>query len=179
MALNWTWIGPGLCRILFNLDWIRPVTCFINSGSGMDLDWVNGKNCVIFVIKKVFLLNFCTLFGWDFSFQKMFGLWFYLDWVLKIQDWIEIAKYDITDANKKLPTVCQPSSVHGTSDYYKVDGNSIFFIIIVTQSVRLYSAYAFAGQSIVQTIQRCVIIGYFALCKLVDGIFSQFFFFAG
>jgi len=36
LDLNWT--GSGLGRILLILDWIRAVKCFINLGSGLDLD---------------------------------------------------------------------------------------------------------------------------------------------
>jgi len=56
--------GSGLWRILFNLDWIQTVQCLINLGSGPDLDWLNRKICVIFVIEK---LLYWTLFGLGFS----------------------------------------------------------------------------------------------------------------
>ena len=41
----------------------------------------------------------------DFTFEKSFGLWLDLNWVLKYQEWIWIAKYDsplisVTKKNK-------------------------------------------------------------------------------
>jgi len=49
------------------------------------------KNCVIFVIQKLYFVNFLDL---DFKFLELFGLWLDLDWVLKIQECIQIAKLD-------------------------------------------------------------------------------------
>jgi len=43
IGLDLDWAGFGLCRILLNLDWIRTVNCFMNLGSGPNLDWVNVK----------------------------------------------------------------------------------------------------------------------------------------
>jgi len=59
-----------------------------------DLDWVNGKNGVIFAIKRPYFINFGLHMDLDFKYLTLFGLWLDLDWVLKIQDWIRIAKYD-------------------------------------------------------------------------------------
>ena len=51
------------------------------------------KNCVIFVIKKLYFVKFFGLYlDLDFPFVEVFGLWLVLEWVLKIQAWIE--KYD-------------------------------------------------------------------------------------
>jgi len=53
-------IGLDLIRLaitnFFHLDWIQTVNRFMNLGSGLDLDWVNGKNCGIFV--KLYFVNF-------------------------------------------------------------------------------------------------------------------------
>ena len=49
------------------------------------------KNYVIFVNKKLCFVNFLDL---DFEFLKLIGLWLDLDWVLKMQDWIRMAKSD-------------------------------------------------------------------------------------
>jgi len=38
----------------------------MNLGSGPDLDWVNGKNCLIFVYEMLYFVNFWTLFGLGF-----------------------------------------------------------------------------------------------------------------
>jgi len=38
IGLDLDWSGSGLCRILLNLDWIRTVNCFLNLGSGSDLE---------------------------------------------------------------------------------------------------------------------------------------------
>jgi len=38
IGLDLSWTGSGLGRILLILDWIRAVKCFINLGSGLDLD---------------------------------------------------------------------------------------------------------------------------------------------
>jgi len=59
-ALDWTWIGSGLCQILLNVDWIRSANCFINLGSGPDLDWVNGKELRNICYQKAI---FCLIFG--------------------------------------------------------------------------------------------------------------------
>ena len=95
IGLDLDWTGSGLWRILLILDWIRPVKCFINLGSGPDLDWVNGKNYIRFFIKKLYSVN-CLDYNWTWigNILNYFGLWLDLDWVLKIQDWIWIAKCD-------------------------------------------------------------------------------------
>jgi len=52
-------------------------------------------NSVIFFIKNlqfVKILDF--IWTWILHFLNFFGLWLDLDWVLKIQDWIWIVKYD-------------------------------------------------------------------------------------
>ena len=41
--LDLDWIVSGLLRVLMSLDWILTAKCFKNSGSGPDLNWVNGK----------------------------------------------------------------------------------------------------------------------------------------
>ena len=46
------------------------------------------------LLKCCILLIFWTLFGLGLLIKKKFGLWLDLDWVLKIQEWIWIAKYD-------------------------------------------------------------------------------------
>jgi len=43
IGLDLDWTGSGLWRIFLNLNWIRTAKCFINLGSGPDLDWINGK----------------------------------------------------------------------------------------------------------------------------------------
>ena len=43
IVLELDWTGSGLWQILIVLDWIQTVKCFINGGSGADLNWVNGK----------------------------------------------------------------------------------------------------------------------------------------
>jgi len=60
------WTGTGLWRILLILDWIRTVKCFMNLGSGLVMDWVNGKELCNFVKKNQILLIFWTLFGLGF-----------------------------------------------------------------------------------------------------------------
>jgi len=86
-ALDWTWIGldPAIANFVkFGLD--PDCKSLQNLGTGPDLDWVNGKEMRIFVVKRHFLniLDFiwtCTL-----HLKKIFGLWLDLDWVLKNQD---------------------------------------------------------------------------------------------
>jgi len=43
IGLDLDWTGTGLWLILLDLKWIRTMHCFINLGSGPDLDLVNGK----------------------------------------------------------------------------------------------------------------------------------------
>ena len=63
------WTGPGLWRILLNLDWIRTANCFINLGSGPDLGWINGKELRHFVIKKLYFVNILDfIWTWILNF---------------------------------------------------------------------------------------------------------------
>ena len=52
------------------------------------------KNCVIFVIKKLYCDKCLDFIQTWILFFKSFGLQLDLDWVLKIQDWIWMAEYD-------------------------------------------------------------------------------------
>jgi len=63
IGLDLDWTGSGPLRILFDLDWIRTVIFFTNLGSRPDLDWDNGKICVIFVVEKLYLSIFRIVFG--------------------------------------------------------------------------------------------------------------------
>jgi len=52
------------------------------------------KNCIVFAMKMLYFFIFELSLDLDFEFLKLFGLCLDLDRVLKIQDWIWIAKYD-------------------------------------------------------------------------------------
>ena len=67
LVLDWT--GSGIWEILLILDWIRTVKRFIKLGSRPDLDWVNGKISVIFVIKKLCFVDFFDfIWTWILNF---------------------------------------------------------------------------------------------------------------
>ena len=52
------WTEPRLWRILLVLDRTRTVNCFINLGSGLGLDWVNGKVSHNFCCWKLYFVKF-------------------------------------------------------------------------------------------------------------------------
>ena len=53
-------------------------------------------NSVIFFIKNLYFVKILDfIWTWILNLLKFFGQWLDLDGVLKIQDWIWIAKYDI------------------------------------------------------------------------------------
>jgi len=51
-ALDWTWTGSGLWRILLILDWSRTVKHFAILEQDQIWTQLMDKNCVVFVIKK-------------------------------------------------------------------------------------------------------------------------------
>jgi len=53
-------------------------------------------NSVIFFIKNLYFVKILDfIWTWILNLLNFFGQWLDLDGVLKIQDWIWIAKYDI------------------------------------------------------------------------------------
>ena len=90
-------------RTGLGLDWTRTMTNFVDFGldpackmlhkfrirTGFGLSLL--KKYVISVNKKLYFVKFLDL---DFEFLKLFALSLDLDRVLKIQDWIRIAKSD-------------------------------------------------------------------------------------
>jgi len=94
IGLDLGWTGSGRLRKLLILDWNRIANCPKIFGSEPHLDWVNGKNCIIFVIERLHFLFFGLYLDLNFEFLELLGLCLDLDWVFKIQDWIWIAKYD-------------------------------------------------------------------------------------
>jgi len=66
-------------RILLILDWTP--TAKRSKNLGQDRIWTElmKKNCVIFVIKKLYFLFFGLYLDLDFEFLKLFGLWLDLD----------------------------------------------------------------------------------------------------
>jgi len=57
IGLDLDWTGSRLWRILLNLDLNRTVIYLINLGPGLDLDWDNGKICVIFIVEKLYFVH--------------------------------------------------------------------------------------------------------------------------
>jgi len=84
--MDWTWIRTIANFVEFVLD--PECKALKNLGSGQDLDWVNGKEMGHFCCEH--FSNFLD-FIWTW---EIFGLWLDLDWVLKNQDWVWIAKHD-------------------------------------------------------------------------------------
>jgi len=72
IGLDLDWTGSGLWRIFLNLDWIRIVICFINLEPEPDLDWVTGRNCAIFVIKRFISLIFLFYLDLDIKLFKTY-----------------------------------------------------------------------------------------------------------
>ena len=119
----WPLCSPAYQRWALDRTWIRTIANFVefglhpdcktlqNLGSGPDFDWVNGKEMRHFSCEKAaFFIYFRLHLDLDFVFEKNFGLWLDLDWVLKNQVWI--AKYDsplISAAyhNATIATVCR------------------------------------------------------------------------
>jgi len=57
-----------------NLDWIRPVNCFINLGSGRIWTELLEKNCDVFVTKKRYFVNILDfMWNWIFNFLTFLG----------------------------------------------------------------------------------------------------------
>jgi len=97
--------GRDECWTGLGLDWMQIIANFVefwwdlncktlqNLGSDPDLDLVNRKEMPHVCCAKA---AFSKYFGpyLDFTFEKNFGLCLDLDWVLKNQDWIWVAKYD-------------------------------------------------------------------------------------
>jgi len=66
-GLDLDWAGSGLWRILLILVWIQTVKYFIILDQ--DRIWTEfiDKNCVIFVIKKLYFAKLLDLFGLGFQ----------------------------------------------------------------------------------------------------------------
>ena len=74
-------------------------------------------NCVIFFIRKLYFDNFLDfIWTWIFNFSNYFGQWLDLDCVLKIQDWIMIAKYDSPLISAPNAAFCPPLISGQSSD---------------------------------------------------------------
>ena len=54
-------------------------------GTGPDLEWMNGKNGAFLLWKRYIFQIFGLQLDLSFTFEKSFGVWLDLDWVLKIR----------------------------------------------------------------------------------------------
>jgi len=162
IGLGWDWIWTIVQFVEFGLD--PDYKSLQNLGSGPHLDWVNGKEMGHFCCEKTSLFKFLDL---DFTFEKSFGLWLDLDWVLKNQDLIWITKYDspFTSAAGLPFSAIQWSNYKNLQLMMPIGLDAL----LVTQYKSIYhSPQRFQIPAMLNTKPRCTLIGH-----AIDKIFNQ------